>query len=637
MADREMDIINVDTCHDYNATKLFENNERINVSLVQLELPLGKHLFIEPVPGKAQYTFIWHNVEVYKKKICTILDNIVLKCRGTTPYPHIIVFPEYTIPFEIVESLKQYSEDFSIIIAGSHFDEKTRKNFCPIIIQGEPDPIFIEKNELSDEENNYCLNSGDLNKSFFHIHWKTKSGDVLVIHICICHDYLTHHCRIVEAEKRVTRNDEKIAGGAIIVPMCSTSMDPFLGAQAFDVPRKRFVLLCSAITPKIKTYVGGTAIYGADKEVKKRKKDSEDKGSMEIAVGASLYLPYVGQKSFYAQSYEGVICASLDIAHPNLSNPALTGERNPIPIYNKHTYYFNNNLKALQDDPNLNKKQIIGVINPTLYNHFGKKLMLYLFKVKPTIDFSQIVPKNCNQDFDACFIYGKYDIVVKRFETEGNIRDKHIKSVFAPNAQDHDFKPYEVKEIIKFYGKIPSTINYTDFEKMKPEKLERFNELLRSLGVNGWDKKEYDELKEDYPNSALILGKYPKEEIRKKCVLKAVIKLEIKSSDNSGDLSDADSDRIKKEIINEYLLKHDSVISIFKFGEEHSSLHYIIEVLGKPPEIFHLLDTLCMKPKDSGITIDIVPLTHVVSKSLCEGLFLVPAIDSVCQISTHEK
>jgi hypothetical protein len=147
----------------------------------------------------------------YLKKVTMILD--ALKNEENL---NLIVFPEFSIPFEYLPALKEYSDNHSIlIIAGSHYvtdenlkehngpfadnfdDKDLLKNISPVII---PDSKIMHTEKLSGAKiereyfSNVGMKHGTLNRIF-------RFCDDVRCGIMICYDFLddTLRSRIIDA------------------------------------------------------------------------------------------------------------------------------------------------------------------------------------------------------------------------------------------------------------------------------------------------------------------------------------------------------------------------------------------------------------------------------------------------------
>jgi tetratricopeptide (TPR) repeat protein len=168
-------------------------SNKFTVAIVQLKYHLSQE----------NQALIVKNDEKYFRKVIWIMDEVKNKAD-------LIVFPEFSIPFEYLSDLQKYSDDRGIvIIAGSHyvtdnnliqhnelfadkFEEKDLlKNISPIIIPNSKilhsEKILgakIERPGFSDEG----MTHGELNRMF-------KFCDDVTCGIMICYDFMNQDLR----------------------------------------------------------------------------------------------------------------------------------------------------------------------------------------------------------------------------------------------------------------------------------------------------------------------------------------------------------------------------------------------------------------------------------------------------------
>ena len=136
--------------------------------------------------------------EAYWKKVKSVLEAVKEKAK-------IVVFPEFSIPFELLPEIQKYADENRIIVvAGSHYvteenlkkyknlfmseigNKDLRKNICPVVIPSSKIvhtekllPAWVEREFLSTEG----MNNGELKHIF-------KITDKLSLGILICFEYL---------------------------------------------------------------------------------------------------------------------------------------------------------------------------------------------------------------------------------------------------------------------------------------------------------------------------------------------------------------------------------------------------------------------------------------------------------------
>lgn len=292
-----------------------------NIAIVQLKYDLYQE----------DHAFKIHHDDKYLKKVKMILD--VLKDEINL---NLIVFPEFSIPFEYLEDLKEYSDIHGIfIIAGSHYitdnnlkehnglfahtfgDEDLLKNISPVII---PDSKIMHTEKVGGAKleresfSNAGMKHGKLN-TIFKFHQDVQCG------IIICYDLIddTLRSRIIDA------------CNVIIVPQTNDVPKRLLDLArgALGSPSgpgtKDFVMVNGLFTfPGIDGVVGGDSgvIPTLDKAIYKIKPDS-------------IIMPvYVKDKPLVKEQF-------IQVASLNMNfNAARDTQGAPVPITHKLIYIF---------------------------------------------------------------------------------------------------------------------------------------------------------------------------------------------------------------------------------------------------------------------------------------------------------
>lgn len=171
--------------------------------------------------------------EAYHRKVMAILKAM----NGKTD---IVVFPEFSIPFDYLEEIKQYSDDTGIIVvAGSHYviegnlekygqifnrefkEEDLRKNISPVVT---PSSKIVHNEKLlgAREERELFFREGMETGEVNHIF---KLRDDIHIGIMICYEYLNSNLR-----NRLTP-----ACDVILVPQTNPNPERFYETAKNDI------------------------------------------------------------------------------------------------------------------------------------------------------------------------------------------------------------------------------------------------------------------------------------------------------------------------------------------------------------------------------------------------------------------
>ncbi|KAF5412449.1 MAG: hypothetical protein C5S47_01350 [Candidatus Methanogasteraceae archaeon] len=251
-------------------------NNRFNIAIVQLKY----HLYKEGSAIKVEYD------EQYLNKIRLILDAV----KGEAD---LIIFPEFSIPFDYLSEFKQYSDDNGIaIIAGSHYvtdanlykygdlfdsefgefgEKDLLKNISPVVIPSSEKILHTEKVLAAKVERESFFDEGmthgTLNRIF-------KLRDDVTCGVIICFDFINDDLR-----QRITD-----ACNIIIVPQSNPEPRRFHGVGKGDIDNppgggnKAYVMASGIFTfYDGETNDGKTILGGGSRVIQTLDKDSHKK------------------------------------------------------------------------------------------------------------------------------------------------------------------------------------------------------------------------------------------------------------------------------------------------------------------------------------------------------------------------
>ena len=553
-------------------------DRKVNIALVQLESPFYDELsgFIDE--KNKRRLFQWHEIESRKKKIISVLENIKVITDPKT-FPDIIVFPEYSIPFQILPEIEEFSKDYKIIIAGSDQirdpqNKRHRKNVCPVIIQN-MDTFFIEKNSLSEEEIG-IIEEGAIEESTLEFHWRTTNQEELCLQIFICRDFLDNNCMLDKNRK-----------GCIVVPMCSKSMKEFVGHQYTDVRYGKFVLFCNATTLNHKEpiMVGSSAVYGAGKE--------RDEKDAIISLDESL---------------EGVIFVKLDIEHPGLTKPTTIPSTKPVEFSKAYKITEDYGLKPFIIEKPAKK---VSIINPDFFDKNLKLLRFFFLKAIGYGEFKRNIKRLSSPKFDAFGVLGDYDTVSMSFlSAEDELKRKQY---LKPYTERGGFSLIKVEETYKFFGHKPSTVPEEVLSALPGDFL--VSEQLLSLSKD-WDTPDVSENERDkFLRDKLILGDFELLDLRAENLLRAFICLGLpEHGPKQGRL-------FERKIIKEYLCSLDGVKSLYKTTSPTTGFKcdFLLDIIDTSYSIFDTIIEIHSKSND--LDMNVLTNTYVVVEQLSRGIF----------------
>lgn len=199
----------------------------------------------------------------------TYLEKVKMIMEEVKKEAHLLVFPEFSIPFEYMSALQEYSNKNGIfIIAGTHYitdenlaahnglfaddfdDKDLLKNISPVIIPGSK-IMHTEKIEGAKIERGYGSNigmrHGTLNRIF-------KFRDDVRCGIMICYDFIddTLRSRIIEScNLIIVPQTNDVTGRFLDIARGGVGNPSFAGTRAFIMASGIFTF------PKINGIMGG--------------------------------------------------------------------------------------------------------------------------------------------------------------------------------------------------------------------------------------------------------------------------------------------------------------------------------------------------------------------------------------------
>ncbi|HEY3360503.1 MAG TPA: tetratricopeptide repeat protein [Methanosarcina sp.] len=277
---------------DYLEKKYFpEGKDEITFSVIGQKKPVIRAIdYFESVPGNKKIRILQHDccnnsfegsnlrIAAVQLKYHAYGENSIVKLTADEAYyrkvmailkavkekADIVVFPEFSIPFEYLENIQQYADDNGIIVvAGSHYvqeknlekygklfirefrEEDLRKNISPIVI---PDSKIVHNEKaLAARDERGCgfeegMEAGEVN----HI---LKLREDFRVGVMICYEYVNDDFR-----KRLIR-----ACNVILVPQTNPSPNIFYRKANSELN----IQLCTG--NKAHVMVNGIYTWGKDK------------------------------------------------------------------------------------------------------------------------------------------------------------------------------------------------------------------------------------------------------------------------------------------------------------------------------------------------------------------------------------
>ena len=224
--------------------------EKVTICMLQLKSPFYDECTIQPVKGFN--TLHWNTSELRKRKekIFSLIDQV----KDLREEVNIIVLPEYSIHYEMMNKLLNKAKSKSVILIGTYYDDREtighernknfRKNIGLVIFPDRNMEDFVKLTK-SRHDADFIDVLPKNEKRILRLYWQIN-GQKLCLQILICYDFLVYS------------NDNDIIdlehGGIIIVPACSPNTDAFGDASRMCIRRRgksnvaRNVFFCNAVS-----------------------------------------------------------------------------------------------------------------------------------------------------------------------------------------------------------------------------------------------------------------------------------------------------------------------------------------------------------------------------------------------------
>lgn len=556
-------------------------NEKVNIALVQLESPFYKELL--SIPNVDYYNdrfFQWADPESQKKKIVSILKNIKEHAPDNL-FPDIIVFPEYSIPYEILQEIQFFSKDYKIIIAGSDMlrdrnSDNFKKNVCSVIIK-DMGTYFLEKNVIAEAEIG-TIEIGDKEKCTLEICWEVNDK-TFCIQIFICLDFLKNH-DLIDTDH----------GGITIVPMCSPTMKEYACRHYEDIRYGggKFLSFCNAVSlnkdSKDPFMIGQSAIYGESKEL--------DQNDAIISM----------------EGTEGVIFARLDFSAPLAKMTKIPPTKT---VESKISFSFTHDYKLKKINHPQPKSRKIAVINPDLHL---KQLELLSFVFLKTKKYSEIKNKIKSMGekatFDSYGVLGDHDTVSISFLSTEDF--KFLEGYLDHYTEERGISFVKVEKIIKFYKHAFESLPADSLDSLlyHPTLYGKLNQLSKDWNVPNVTKEE----REDFIDSKLIYGEYDIVDPIDDNLIRCFICLDLLRANRD------QANLFETKIITDYLYPLSSVKSIYLTNAPLGfDCKYLLHVIDHPHKIFSMI--LKIHSLSEDYYVDVLSNTFVAVEQLSRGLF----------------
>jgi hypothetical protein len=350
------------------------------VAMVQIEgpLPNGKHLSV--IQGRE--TYAWKSLEEIEariKKAAQILDLL----HALHPGIDIVLFPEYSLPVESAIPVLQGKADAYrfVIVPGSDnitpYPDVKILNRSPVIIPGLAEPVWITKSEPSQWEVGMIDAEPDQVNPFFY--WEVN-GKTYCLSIRICLDLTLAG----------QTNPMSAIPGLYLVPMCSpdlatlrTYADVLLRAEGGSAS-----ILCNAVG---KFSTGQSCV-------------------MSVTAAGERLRPALELDSAKEQ------VSVFEIDCDRLVMPKKSQINTKPPLGKRFHYDIDQSgasgsgIRLIPVDfSQVEKARLIGVINPAIFDHYGKKMRISFLSVQ---EYASLIEKAKGVSFEILAVLGHHDIMI---------------------------------------------------------------------------------------------------------------------------------------------------------------------------------------------------------------------------------
>lgn len=415
-------------------------NKNIIIASFQIKSP-----FYDEIDTSFQVSNITKkNYEARKEKIRKILDSLDKYNERKKEKINIVVFPEYSVPEELMVEIKRFVNKNSIIFIGNFYNqnEEASTTFIHLPEKWSDKEVYFA-NKISQSNYDKKVLSDVSDKVIYKIFWTPKDVDSTgYIQVFTCKDFLMYtsvwgvqqHPQCIDLDNP----------GIIIIPMSTPDIDTFkckaltLLRDSNEYPGKKTVVsvLCNATD--IKNQYNGVGICGGTQFVAQEDRHNDEKVVLD-------------------KGFEGCIIAKI-----NPFNVIV----NPSPVGHDANSIINK-IEILKIDENHELKKFISpihngvIVNPFVKINRGQKKVYALMKHN---NYKELIANKSNlkDKFDKSsigiyLIYGYYDLLIKSYE---QAPDDEIKSVIQlrlyPLINDDgvydNFSYFIVKNPVKIRG-----------------------------------------------------------------------------------------------------------------------------------------------------------------------------------------
>jgi hypothetical protein len=541
-----------------NSIKLDFHTPTIKVCFAQLQgpMPRGKReIFIQ-----GRQTYEWDNKEEVEDRLIKV--RAILKfIEDNQPDTNIVIFPEYSAPSIYLNDVyREYSNKLNCVIVGSpdniHVDGKIY-NKAPIYLPNVESTIWITKRHLSQWEAGYIDEPVTPDIPIFF--WEVDGKRYWVsIHICL--DFL------FSLDEHYPPKDEPVL---MLVTMCSPDIMTFnnFADTHFIHPGGRAVILSNCVGGQ---FAGRSAIFA------------------ETPSGTKFF------PAFYIRDkQEAIAFVEIDCDRYKLPKKSTTDTKSCIgQIFQYRVNKLQNAYVLTEAKQEKNAETIRAVVNPNLFEVFGKKIRLSFLGIGQYGKMDE--EKLQNSGIEIYSLLGNNDLLVTQLNSSINSLINEINQLL-PSWHTHtgitkqndvyDLSSFPYFEVSKYY-KVLGMVVDDEANKAFNSSIPNEEELLDLLSLSGnWESQSVnEERKKQFLEKRWVLGKTDKVPGE----INVIMSIRLTSPE-------MDTDRPWNDFnlrILPFLLKNEAVTSIYEGTNHRANINYILRIKTKVDELFQFLTEL---------------------------------------------
>ena len=570
--------------------KLDLDKSNLVIAMAQLEgpIPRGKRKVV--INGRESYE--WTSLDETSARLQKAYS--ILKFLNTFPKKvDLVVFPEYSLPLEddeAIVTLQGLSTEYNqVIVAGADTIRQPNSslilNQSAIFIPAEEEPIWVTKRQLSRWETGYVDSPEQVSVPVFT--WE-EGRDHYWMRVYICSEFP------LVVQEIPTSGSEPDLGmnrgpGLLIVPMCSPEVHSFRTYADLLLRREEgtATILCNCI--------GETGAVGFSSVITVLPDGRSLQPALELRDNA-----------------EAVAVFELDLKGLAPHKKSRIGERGAVGnryLYDVQTMPDGFGLVAQEPDSETSVEIEKGVINPAIFDLFGKKMRVSFLSVH---NYAETQKRVKDLGFEVLAVLGQHDLIVTHIHEASYDMVIDIKQAIDLRSYiqspHHESLPYfQVYDYYKVLGVPIGPEEQTVFEGFRALPTEDELVQILTLGNNWNDESVSAEVREVFLNKKWILACTT----RKPADINAIMTIYIHQATGS-DLTE----RIElfKENVLPIIIRKTVVTSVYSGIGRNMEAHFVLRLTTDPKSLFTLINEIYQVSLEARVLIS--TMTYVVIEKL---------------------